>query len=941
MRSIVVKVNAGDKSARPAHFGPAAWGPDRRFISEVCPYSVDKTVSVRKYNNIMGDVRKLLNPRTIALFGATDKRGSLGRTALENLLLLKDRPVFPINPGRTSVLGLPCSASLSEIHEKIDLAIIITPAETVPGIVEDCGQAGAEGIIIVSSGFGETGPAGKALEDRIIKARNKYGVRIVGPNSMGIIRPNADLNASIMHANPEKGKTAFISQSGAFGRALLDWGISAHMGFSMFASLGSMIDVDFGDLIDYLGEDPHTRNIMIYAEDSIGSAKKFISAAKGFARNKPIIILKPGVPLEEQRGALTHTGMLADTEYVYDAVFRRTGVVRVGGVVDLFNAASVLYARHLPKGPRLLIITNASGVGIMATNALLRFGGELASLSDEAVAALDKVLPPYWNRKNPLDILRDAGVERFVSALEICLKDPGVDGVLIIFTLQEAAGSDELAEAVADAARDAWKPIVAAWIGGKGVNKGREFLLQNSIPTYDTPEEVVRTYLYMYNYRRSLTLLYETPAELPVDHSPPKNNLRAVVRRAAGEGIFVLTEADSMRFLTNYGIPVLKAQTTKSVEEALRVASEIGYPVVLKISSPDIMFRIDVGGVVAGITSEQELLEEYGKLLERTGALSPEARIQGVIVQKMLEKIDYEVIVGSKKDRNFGSVILFGMGGVAVEVFKDFSIGLPPLNQILARRLIEESKIYKMLRGYRNRPPADMRQLEQVVVNFSNLIVDFPEIAEADINPIAVSDGRAYALDARIVLDKNCIEPATQYPHLVITPYPTRYVAPWTLPDGTELLLRPIKPEDEPLIDAMYSALSEESFRGRFFQAAKNASHEMHIRQCNIDYDREMGIVAEAKEGDKKGIVGIGTLVIEVGQRSGEYAVLVRDDYQGKGLGYKLVDVLIGIAQEKGLEEVYGFVLANNRKMLNVCKRLGFIVEGLPDGIDRVRLFLK
>jgi acetyltransferase len=889
----------------------------------------------------MGNIRKLLNPKTIALIGATDKEDSLGRTAMENLLLSKDRMIFPVNPCRTSVLGIPCYPHISDVPEHIDLAIIITPADTVPGLLETCGESGIEGIIIVSVGFTETGPVGKALEDKILEIRKKYGMRIVGPGSMGIIRPNGNLNASIMHSNPEKGKIAFISQGGTFGRALLDWGISAHMGFSLFASLGSMTDVDIADLIDYLGEDPQTRNIMIYAEDSVGSAKNFMSAARGFARNKPIIILKPGLPMEEHGEARTHTGVLANSEHVYDAVFRRTGVVRVGGVVDLFNAASVLYARHLPRGPRLLIITNAGGVVIMAINTLLEFGGELAVLSAETLESLDLVLPPYWNRVNPLDILRDANVERFINTLNICLKDPGVDGVLIIFTPQEAASSDELAQAVAVAAKEAWKPVIAAWIGGKEVRKGRDLLLRNSIPTYDTPEEVVKTYLYMYNYKRNLALLYETPAELPVDHTPPKNNLKAFVRRAAGNNMDVLSEADSMRFLTSYGIPVLKSQTIQTVEEAVRVALEIGYPVALKVSSPDIIFRIDVGGVITGITSEQALREEYEKLLERVKVLAPDARIKGIIVQKMLEKIDYEVIVGSKKDRDFGSVILFGMGGIAVQIFKTFSIGLPPLNQILARRLMEESKMYKMLNGYRNKPPADMGQLEQIIVSFSNMIVDFPEIAESDINPIAISNGRAYALDARIVLDKNCLNPTTQYPHLVITPYPTRYIVPWTLPDGSTLLFRPIKPEDEPLIDQLYAAISEESFRGRFFQASKHASHEMHIRQCNIDYDREMGIVAEIKEHDKRRLLGIGMLVTEANQRSAEYAVLVHDDYQGKGLGYKLVDILIGIAQEKGLDEIYGFVLADNRKMLGVAKKLGFIVEWMPDNINRVKLLLK
>lgn len=892
----------------------------------------------------MGDIRKLLNPKTIALIGATEREKSLARTVMENLLLSKERTVFPINPCRKSILGQTCYPSVADVPEHIDLAIIAIRADRVPGFVEACGKAGVDGIIIVSAGFRETGPTGKTLENKIITIGKKHGVRIIGPNSMGIIRPNENLNTAIIHTSPKKGKIAFISQSDAFGSALLDWGINVHMGFSMFASLGNMIDVDFADLIDVLGEDHYTKSIMIYVEGSIGEVKKFISAAKGVARNKPIIILKPGVPGEEPVHALTHTGMLADTEKIFDAVFRRIGVVRVGGAVDLFNVAGVLSSKHLPQGPRLLTITNAYGVGIMAANTLLAYGGELAMLSSETISALDAILPPYWKKGNvfnALDILRDADVERFMVTLNLCLKDPGVDGVLLIFTPQGAAGSDELAEAMSGVAQTAWKPIVAAWMGGRDVQKGRDILRQNSIPVYDTPEEVVRTYLYMYNYRRNLDLLYETPEELPVDHAPPNRNLKAFIHRAADKGETILTEAEATRFLKNYGIPVLKTQTANSVEEAARAAAEIGYPVVLKISSPDIISRIDVGGVITGITSEQELRSEYEKLIERVQKSSSCLRIHGVTVQKMLEQIDYEIIIGSKKDRTFGSVILFGMGGIAVDMFKDFAIGLPPLNQILARRLMEEAKIFKMLQGYRNRPPADLKQLEQIIVSFSNLIVDFPEIAEADINPVAISNGKAYALDARIVLDKNCMAPTTAYPHLVITPYPTRYIMPWTFPEGRTLLLRPVKPEDAPLIEEMYTSVSEDAFHGRFFQGHKKTSPGMHIRQCSIDYDREMGIVAETKDNDKRRIVGFGMLTTEPSQKSGEYAILIHDDYQGKGLGYKLVDVLIGIAQDKGLKEIFGYVLAKNRKMHNVCKMLGFIVEGMPDGLSRVKLLLK
>jgi acetyltransferase len=889
----------------------------------------------------MGDIRKIFNPGTVALVGATEREGTIGRDTLVNLLGSGHRQIFPVNPNRDKILGLDCYPTVAHVPPHIDLAVIATPAATVPAIVEACGEAGVDGIIIISAGFREVGLEGKALEDRIVDIRKQYGMRIVGPNCVGVISPHTNLNASFIKAGPEKGKIAFISQSGAFGRALLDWGISAHIGFSMFASLGSMIDVDFADLIDFLAEDPHTKSIMVYVEGHIGGVKKLIGAARGFARTRPIILLKPALPSRDSLAPLSHTGTLAGSEQVFDAVFKRTGVVRVKNAVDLFNAASVLDSRHLPKGARLLIITNAYGVGIMAMNALTELGGELARLSDASMEALDSLLPPSWSRDNPIHILRDADVERYIRTLSVGLADPGVDGVLIICTPQGVARSDELAGAIALAVEEGWKPVITSCIGGKEVHAGRELLIRHSIPTYDTPEEAAKTYFYMYKYEKNLELLYETPAELSVDSAPPKNNLKALIRRSVKEGAAILTEEESMRFLANYGIPTVSPYVTANVDQALAAAREIGYPVVLKVASPDIIYRVDVGGVITGITSDSELKDEYHKLKERVRMMVPSARVTGITVQKMLEMIDYEIILGAKKDKDCGSVILFGMGGVGVEVFRDFSIGLPPLNQTLARRLMEETKVYGMLKGYRGKPPADLRRIEEILVSFSNLIVDFPEIAEMDVNPVAISRGKAYALGARIVIDKSCVGDGGQYSHLVISPYPTRYIMPWTLADGTQLLLRPIKPEDEPLIDEMYSTLSDETFRGRFFQANRRTTHEMHIRQCSVDYDREMGIVAEDRRAGKRSIVAIGGLIVEPGLRSGEYAVLVRDDYHGKGLGYKIVDILIGVAQEKGLEEIYGVVLTSNRKMLKVCRRLGFAIEEPVEDLRTVRLLLK
>lgn len=885
-------------------------------------------------------IRKMFDPGTVALIGATEREDAVGRSILENLLLTEKRKIFAVNPKRKKILGIKCYPKVSDIHKHIDLAIVATPAQTVPTVIEDCGKAGIQGVIIVSAGFRETGLKGRELEDQIAETRNKYGMRVIGPNCLGIIRPHVGLNASFLKAAPEQGGIALISQSGALGSAILSWAVSAHIGFSMFVSLGSMIDVDFGDLIDFLGEDPHTRSIMLYME-SVENAKKFMSAARGYARNKPIIVVKPGRFPESAHAALSHTGAMAGDDQVYDAAFKRVGVIRVKEVADLFDAAEVLHSKYLPKGPKLAIITNAGGLGVMATDALMESGGSLAILSEKSIQELDSALPHYWSKGNPIDVLGDADTERYVHAINACLNDTEVDGIVVIYTPQGVTQPKDLANVITNIAQKVRKTIITVFMGGSEVQSGRKILLQNNIPIYEVPEDAVKTYLYMYHYKRNLELLYETPAELPVGQAPPKHHLKAMIRKIIKEGRTVLTEDESKDFTKTYGIPSTKSHVTKSLMEAEMVAHDIGYPVVLKIVSPDISHKSDVGGVVTGIDSDKKLKKEYEGIIKRIKKKLPKAKIKGVSVQKMIKKIDYEVILGCKKDKDFGSVILFGMGGIGAEIFKDFSIGLPPLNQTLARRLMKETEVYKVIQGFRGKSPVDMSQLEQIIVSFSNLIVDFPEIEEMDINPLAISNRKLYALDARIIIDKDATMDTSKYPHLVITPYPVRYIKPWKLSDGTDVILRPIRPEDEPLENEMLSTLSEDSLRYRFFQVIKNITHEMLTRFCNIDYDREMAFVAEVKEDHKRRIIGIGRLIIESDFKNAEFAVLVHDDYQGKGLGYKLVDMIIGIAQEKKVLNIYGEVLTDNKRMLSVCEKLGFKIETLPDGISRVGLNLK
>jgi acetyltransferase len=887
----------------------------------------------------MGDIGKMLHPTTVALFGATDEERAVGRVILTNLLLSGTHRTFPINPHRERVLDLPCYPSAAAIGEKMDLAVIATPGSAVPAIVEDCGNAGVEGIIIITD-FIELGDEGRKLQEEVKEIGKPYGMRILGPNSTGIIRPPIGLNASILETRLVKGDVAFISQSASIGSVVIDRATAANVGFSAFISPGSMIDIDFGELIDFLGEDPGTRSIMMFME-TIGNARRFMSAARSFARNKPIIVVKPGQFKESAKASLLHTGSMAGYDAVYDVAFKRVGVVRVREISHLFNAAEVLHSKHLPTGPRLAIVTNAGGPGIVATDVLISLGGKLAKLTIESTDRLNAFLPQAGSGSNPIDLLRSADVDRYTRAIDVCMKDPEVDGILIIYAYQNAAEPVELAEAVAAIAGEAHKPVITTWMGTKAVQDGRDILIRNNIPNYQTPEEAIRTYLYMYSYGRNLQLLYETPSELPVDQAPPKNHLKAFIRRTLKEGRSVLSEEESKDFLVNYGILCTVPFLSSGVESAVNWANRNGYPVVLKIVSPDIIHRTEVGGMVSGIYSENRLREEYGALLARVRDNLPGATIVGVTIEKMIENIEHELILGTMKDKDFGSVILFGRGGRGTEVLKDFSIGIPPLSQTLARLRMEETGIYKMLRGIRGKEAVDLRQLEQIIINFSNLVVDFPEIAEADINPIAIAQGKAYAVNARIVLEETDVEPGVQYPHLVITPYPSRYVSRWPLSDGTDVLLRPIRPEDEPLEHELLASLSEATMRGRFFSIIKDISHEMLVRYCNIDYDREMAIVAEVREKEKRKLIGIGRLIIDRDFKSGEYAVLVHDDYQGKGLGYKLVDVLIGIAEERGLERIYGEVLTENEKLLAACRRIGFTTEWTADGITKVILELR
>jgi len=888
---------------------------------------------------------KIFNPRSVAIVGASDEEGTVGYALMKNFTEHGfEGKVYPVNIRKTEILGLKAYQTVEQIPEPVDLAVIATPAKTVPDIVEQCGKAGIKGIIIISAGFKEIGPEGKALEDQIQEIKKKYGLRIIGPNCLGVIRPSMRLNATFISKTPKPGNIAFISQSGALGSAILDWAIHENIGFSNFVSIGSMIDVDFGDFIDYFGTDPKTRSILMYIE-GLTDARKFMSAARHFARTKPIIVVKTGKFTESAKAAASHTGSLTGEDIIYDAAFKRAGIVRVEEIADLFNCAEVLGMQPLPRGPNLGIITNAGGPGVMATDALIAKGGKLAKLSPKTMEILNNILPHYWSRGNPIDILGDARADRYKAVVEACLNDENIDGILIIYTAQAVAEPVEIANSIVELIKSRGyqsKTILTSFMGYGAVEEANRIFTENNIPTYSTPEQAIKTYLYMYQYKRNLELLYETPEELPVDVAPPKRPIMVTMRNAATENRELLIEAEAKKLLEYYNVPVVKTMVAQTANEAVNLASQIGYPVVLKILSPQIIHKTDAGGVVLDINSEAEVREAFERINKKAKEYNPNAEIQGVTVQPMIKKQGYEVIIGAKTDPLFGPVILFGMGGIGVELFKDFAIGIPPLNQTLVRRMMEETKVHQLLKGYRNVPPANIRLLEGIVVQFSQMLLDFPQLKEVDINPLFINENEALAFDARIVIDRERVfQKVEPHQHLVISPYPKKYETLWKLRDGRTVLLRPIKPEDEPLWLEMFQNFSEESIRFRFFQIIKDTPHETRVRYCNIDYDREIAIVPELTEDGRKKILGVARVSIEPDRKAGEIAFIVADPWQGLGLGTKMVDYTLEICKDMKIETVYALILPDNYRAISLMKKMGFTIEYSGEGTVRATLNLK
>ncbi|MCS6834771.1 MAG: bifunctional acetate--CoA ligase family protein/GNAT family N-acetyltransferase [Anaerolineae bacterium] len=887
---------------------------------------------------------KIFKPNNVAVIGATEKEGSVGRTIIKNLITNPfGGTIFPVNPKRPNVLGIQTYPNVGAIPYDVDLAVIVTPAPSVPSVIDECIAKGVGGAIVISAGFKEVGPSGVELERQILeKAQGK--MRIIGPNCLGVMLPFYGMNATFAGAMARPGNVAFISQSGAICTAVLDWSFQANVGFSAFISIGSMLDVHWGDLIYYLGKDPHTQSIVIYME-TVGNARAFLSAAREVGLSKPIIVIKAGRTAAAAQAAASHTGSLAGSDDVLDAAFRRSGILRVDSISDVFDMAEVLAKQPRPNGKRLTIVTNAGGPGVLATDALILGGGELAEVSPQTLEELNSFLPAAWSHGNPIDILGDAEPSRYAKALEVAAKDPNSDGLLVILTPQDMTDPTRTAEALKPYARIEGKPVLASWMGGANVEAGERILDRAGIPTFAYPDSAVRAFNYMWKYAYNQRALYETPIPADEGARPDRELVARIIAQVRAEGRTILTESESKAVIGAYNIPITAMHITDDPEQAVQYAEQIGYPVVVKLNSQTITHKADVGGVQLNLKDAQAVRDAFQRIKDNVTQLRGAEHFQGVSIQPMVKLSDgYELIIGSSIDPQFGPVLLFGTGGTLVEVFRDSALALPPLNTTLARRMMEQTKIYHALHGVRGRRPIDLAELQKIMVRFSQLIVEQPWIAECDINPLVASPDGIMALDGRVVLHP-ATTPEAELPRPAIRPYPTEYIDRWTSEANIEFTIRPIRPEDEPLLVEFHGTLSERTVMLRFFAPLsykERVAHDRLSRIAFIDYDREMALVAcrpHPKTGETE-IAAVGRLSKSVERSEADFNILVSDKFQGQGLGKELLTRLVAIGRKEGVYAISGQILSENASMMNIVQQLGFqIVEG-SNGINQARLVL-
>jgi len=886
----------------------------------------------------------LFKPTSLAVIGASHSRASIGGVIMRNLLRSDfDGPIMPVNPKYQAVAGVLTYPDIASLPTAPDLALICTPPKTIPPIIEQLGARGTRAAIVITAGlsgcaYGE----GQSVQEAMLSAARPHLLRILGPNCVGLIVPGLGLNASFAHTAIQGGSLAFVSQSGGFCTATLDWAKAKGIGFSHFVSLGNSADVDFGDVLDYLGSEPETTAILLYME-SIGSdeARKFMSAARSAARNKPVLAIKAGRNPEGARAAASHTEALAGADNVYDAALRRAGILRVFDLDELFDAAETLARSQPLKGERLAILTNGGGPGVMATDALIVEGGQLAEFSEATMRQLHDLLPGTWSHGNPVDMIGDADASDYRKVLQVLLADPGVGAVLVMNAPSAIAPPEIAARGIVDSVRQAKIPVLTCWIGGEAAGRARRIFAEAEIPTYNTPENAVRAFLHIVRYRRNQEILMQVPPSAPTEFTPTPGAARSVTEKALTEGRELLTEPEAKQVLAAYGIPVVETRVAATPAEAAALAEEIGFPVALKILSPDITHKSDVGGVALGLDTLEEVRGAAEAMNHRIAKHFPDAQRTGFTVQKMAQRPHaHELIVGMTTDSMFGPVILFGRGGTAVEVIGDRAVALPPLNMSLARHLISRTQVFKLLKGYRDRAPADFDAICLTLTQLSQLIVDRPEILELDINPLFADDRGVLALDARVRVAPSAVGGAKR---LAIRPYPRELEETIRLPSGREVFVRPIRPEDQPAHEEFTQRITADDFRFRQLGTVRDIARTEMARLVQIDYDREMAFIATAsvEEGKEETLAVIRSMMDPDGTKA-DFAIMVRSDLKHQGLGVALMTKMIDYCRRRGIREILGQPLVDNTALLKLARKFGFEVREMPGGERyEVRLGLK
>ena len=874
------------------------------------------------------NLEKIFFPKAVAVLGASERKGSIGAAVLQNLIGCGYQGrIYPVNPNYGTVMGLPCYADLTQLPDKADLAVYIIPIRAVPETLPQAAACGVGGAVIISAGGKETGEAGRRVEAEISAKAAGVGIRVVGPNCFGIMNNRNSLNTTFAPIMPRSGHMAFISQSGAVGSAILDLAVKEHIGFSHFVSLGSMLDVNFGDLIDYLGHEPDVGSIVIYMEN-LTRFRHFMSAARAVSRIKPIVVFKAGRSRAGAAAASSHTGAMAGSDEVYHAAFERAGIVRVRTFEELFDCAELLSRRPVLSDTGLAIVTNAGGPGVMAVDSLADFGLEPAHLSNETIAKLDLLLPAHWSRCNPVDMIGDAAAAEFQKATEICLQAPEIHGVLIMMAPTALSDPADIAASLIDILKSATKPVFTSWVGGDRMAGARDIFNRNGIATFDSPERAVRAFSDLIQHKKRSELLQQIPPRLPAKLACDRNAVQQIIASRLKDAPVLLDEAVSKQVLQAYRIPVNPTVIACTREEAAYEAEKIGFPVVMKIFAPNVSHKSEAGGVKLDLQSSSVVNKAFEEITGRMGDEAKAGGRWGVTIQPMLVSTGPELILGIKMDRDFGPVLLFGTGGIATEILRDRALALPPLNRLLARRMMESTKVFRLLCGFRNSPPANLVLLEEILIRLSMLASDFAEIAELDINPLMVVKDGFCAVDARIVLQ----QPGHRAPdHLVISPYPDQLEERLTIQEMTGIFIRPIRPEDAGILEALFGTLSPRSVYLRFFAPLKKLPHSMLARFTQIDYDREIALVAINEKSTPEEMLGVARIIALRDLKSAEFAVLVGDPWQGKGIGAALLLRCLKLAAQRGIQNVYGEVLAENTQMLHLGKKLGFKTRRIPE----------